>query len=292
MRRKQWENLVARRLSQPSPIRTRQLGDLQISYVPDGAVQFVPERWFPQSSAADWTGLADHLDASGHLVASIGALLIEDGRSALLIDAGYGPRHIAAESTHASLGTLYGGALLENLARLGRTAEQIDTIAFTHLHDDHVGWAFELAPDGSALFPKARYLATRQEWAGWLPWATARLPEAVVSRCQPVGAEQIQPGVRARPSPGHSAGHLSWEITSNGSRLLAFGDVMHSPVQIRRPEWGSVFDAQPDLATATRRHLVAELQLPGTLGFGNHFADVVFGRVVDGADGPEWHAEP
>jgi hypothetical protein len=38
-----------------------------------------------------------------------------------------------------------------------------------------------------------------------------------------------------------------------------------------------------------RRRLVKELQRPDTIGFGGHFADVVFGRVEETADGrPDW----
>lgn len=37
-----------------------------------------------------------------------------------------------------------------------------------------------------------------------------------------------------------------------------------------------------------RRRLVAELAEPGTLAFGIHFADAVFGRVVLDGDGPAW----
>lgn len=63
---------------------------------------------------------------------------------------------------------------------------------------------------------------------------------------------------------------------------------MHSPIQIDHPDWSSGFDHDPALTADHRRRLVAELAEPGTIGFGVHFADVVFGHVQQGGDGPAW----
>jgi DNA-binding CsgD family transcriptional regulator len=43
-------------------------------------------------------------------------------------------------------------------------------------------------------------------------------------------------------------------------------------------------------AVRSRRQLLAELQDPDTIGFGVHFADVVFGQVR--GYGPAWRPEP
>lgn len=39
-----------------------------------------------------------------------------------------------------------------------------------------------------------------------------------------------------------------------------------------------------------RHRLVTELAVPGTIGYGNHFTDVVFGRVRRNGAAASWHA--
>ncbi|MEU9427422.1 MBL fold metallo-hydrolase [Streptomyces sp. NPDC048342] len=47
------------------------------------------------------------------------------------------------------MGAADSGALLETLALLGRSPEDIDTVAFTHLHTDHTGWVFSADDEGT-----------------------------------------------------------------------------------------------------------------------------------------------
>ena len=91
--------------------------------------------------------------------------------------------------------------------------------------------------------------------------------------------EEIFPGVRARFTPGHSAGHAAYVISAGGQKVIAFGDAFHSPIQITHPLWENTFDFDHQQSTSLRRGLVDELAQPDTIGFGIHFADVPFGRV-------------
>ncbi|WP_453845719.1 MBL fold metallo-hydrolase [Streptomyces xanthophaeus] len=100
--------------------------------------------------------------------------------------------------------------------------------------------------------------------------------------------EVVFPGVRVRFTPGHTVGHAEYVITGGGRRLIAFGDAVHSLLQIDHPHWSAAFDHDPARTAGHRRRLVAELAEPGTIGFGVYFADVVFGHVRHGGDGPAW----
>ncbi|MFF7092550.1 MBL fold metallo-hydrolase [Streptomyces rubradiris] len=282
------------RLRRPAGIRSVRLGDTKVSFVPDGAVQGGPRAWLPDTTQETWTAHPEYLDASGHLVASIGGLLVERGDRALLIDAGFGPRSLPAVPG-APNGVLYGGALLESLAELGRAPEEIEAVAFSHLHPDHTGWAVHPAPGtGRLAFAHADHLVPEPEWAARdLPEAAGGLSEETVSALAPrvrtvTEGQEIFPGVRVRITAGHTAGHAEYVITGGGSRLIAFGDSLHSPIQVDHPEWSCVYDQDPARAADHRRRLVAELAKPGTIGFGVHFADVVFGRARRGGDGPAW----
>ncbi|MCT2592162.1 MBL fold metallo-hydrolase [Streptomyces sp. N2-109] len=283
------------RLRRPARLRSLRLGGTKVTYVPDGSVQLTPRGWLPGTTDEVWAAHPEYLDDSGHLVAGIGGLLIEHGDRAMLIDAGFGPQTVPAVPGNPN-GAIHGGALLENLAGLGRARGDIESVAFTHLHVDHLGWAWHPAPGSDRpAFAGATYLMSEPEWTQrHLAEAHGTSAEVIAALAPYVrtvaDGEEIFPGVRMRLTPGHTAGHAGYVITSGGQRLIAFGDALHSPIQIAHPEWSSAVDHDSAQSTEHRRRLVADLEEPGTIGFGNHFADVVFGRVTRQDGGPRtWH---
>jgi glyoxylase-like metal-dependent hydrolase (beta-lactamase superfamily II) len=281
------------RLRRPSGIRSLRLGGTKVSFVPDGAVQGRPRSWLPATTEETWAAHPEYLDASGYLVASLGGLLVERGDRALLIDTGFGPQTLPAEPETPN-GAIHGGALLDSLAELGRTPAEIEAVAFTHLHVDHIGWAWHSIPGGDQLpFGHAEYLVAEQEWGHRDLLEAAGTPRASITALEPrvrtvADGQEILPGVRIRITAGHTPGHAEYIITSGGQRLIAFGDALHSPIQVDHPEWSCVYDHDPVRAAEHRHRLVAELEEPDTIGFGTHFADAVFGRVRRDGNGPGW----
>ncbi|WP_433434304.1 MBL fold metallo-hydrolase [Nonomuraea sp. CA-141351] len=282
------------RLRRPSPVRSLELGEFKLTYVPDGVVRLKPRGWLPSTTEQDWKDNAAFLDDTGNLVATIGALLVEHGERALLIDAGLGPLSQPDDPDNPLIGALGGGELLDNLAKLGRRPEDIEAVAFTHLHVDHIGWAWHPAPGSDRpAFSGADYLLAEPEWnlrhLRNAPETTDEMLTALAPRVRTVREdEEIFPGVRVLPAPGHTSGHTTYTITSGDRRLIAFGDALHTAAQIRHPEWSAASDLDSAESAVHRHRLVKELQRPDTIGFGVHFADVVFGRVDDTADGPAW----
>ncbi|MFJ3788740.1 MBL fold metallo-hydrolase [Kitasatospora sp. NPDC090091] len=279
------------RLRRPAGIRSIRLGDTKVSYVPDGDVRLRPLDLLQDTTDDVWAAHPEYLDATGHLVGSVGSLLVEHGDRALLIDAGFGPQTL--EMPEGPLGAIHGGALPHSLAELGRSPEDIEAVAFTHLHTDHLGWACHPAPGGDRpVFTRADYLISESEWDRRDILEDQGMTEQVAALAARVrtitDGQEIFPGVRVRITPGHTVGHAEYVITGGGRRLIAFGDAVHSPVQIDHPEWSAAFDHDQARTAGHRRRLVAELAEPGTIGFGVHFADVVFGRVQQGGDGPAW----
>lgn len=280
------------RLRRPSTIRSMWLGDTRVSYVPDGDVRLPPRGWLPDTTDGVWAAHPEYLDRSAQLVASIGGLLVENGDDALLIDAGFGPETLPPDPG-TPRGVIRGGALLDNLAALGRRPEEIAAVAFTHLHVDHLGWAWHRVPGTDRpAFAHAEYLVSGPEWSQHEALAASGMAEEVAAMAPRVrtvtDGQEIRPGVRVRLTAGHTVGHAEYVITSGGYRLIAFGDAMHSPIQVEHPEWSAAVDHDPVRSADHRRRLVAELEEPGTIGFGIHFADVAFGRVGRGVSGPVW----
>ncbi|WSQ11571.1 MBL fold metallo-hydrolase [Streptomyces sp. NBC_01231] len=269
------------RLRRPSAVRTLRVGEMKVSYVPDGAMLLKPAGGPPATADRHWSGYSAYLNDTRRLVANTGGLLVEHGTRALLIDAGFGPRAVPENSDHPDRGAVHGGSLPGNLALLGRSPTDIETVAFTHLHPDHIGWACVDPP----LFTRATFVIPKAEWDHCDPEVAA-----LEARTRLVLAgEEVFPGVHAVALPGHTAGHTGFVIASHGVRLLAFGDAMLTSLQIRHPEWSAISDADPDRSELHRRRLIAELLRPDTLGFGIHFADVVFGRVRPDGREAAWH---
>ena len=100
---------------------------------------------------------------------------------------------------------------------------------------------------------------------------------------------RIDDAVSLIPTIGHTPGHVSVRIRSQGEEALITGDFMHHPCQIARPAWASTADADPATARRTRDHMLATLAHTPTLVIGTHFAAPTAGRIV--RDGTAYRLE-
>lgn len=99
------------------------------------------------------------------------------------------------------------------------------------------------------------------------------------------GEHRICPEVRLSPTPGHTPGHVSVSIESQGQTAFITGDAVHHPVQIAVPGLSTVADADPQAAVKARSRILAALEGGPTLLIGSHFAEPTAGLVRRGADG-------
>jgi glyoxylase-like metal-dependent hydrolase (beta-lactamase superfamily II) len=95
----------------------------------------------------------------------------------------------------------------------------------------------------------------------------------------------VSPEIRLTPSTGHTPGHVSVMIESEGERAVITGDMTHHPCQLAHPDWsGAQGDSDPRAAALTRARLFAEWADQTILVIGTHFAAPTAGHVVrDGA---------
>lgn len=228
------------------------------------------------------------------LVTRVGCYLVRGGGRTVLVDTGIGPGPVA----------LFGnsrGRLLEELAQHGVAPEDIDTVFLTHLHPDHVGW--NVTPDGKPTFPRARYVASRVDWEAFhtpeLKTAMEELvPGCVTQAVSPLaelgvlelieGETELLPGIRVFPSPGHTPGHTSLHVVSDGQAALILGDVFHHPAQVPINEICIAFDADPQAAIETRRRIVAWAAEEGLPLATCHLHPAGFGRIVRQESGLAW----
>jgi glyoxylase-like metal-dependent hydrolase (beta-lactamase superfamily II) len=256
---------AAVRWARPGRLQQVVLGDVVVTYVPDGFVELDPGAWFSRDDPNRvFRTHKELLGDAGMLVASVGVLLLEGPGWRLLVDAGLGPTRVPASDTHPALGAMHGGDLVDHRPRL----RDVDAVVVTHWHDDHVGWAR----------------------AGWPGFGNLREAPHLVGTGEPAPShwgrvsdgDEVAPGVRVLATPGHTAGHVSLVVAGTEQRLVVLGDVMHSPVQVAQPHLGSCFELDAHESRRSRSRVLDELAVPGTLGAATHFADVPFGVVRGG----------
>jgi glyoxylase-like metal-dependent hydrolase (beta-lactamase superfamily II) len=247
--------------------------------VPDAT----PEALAPH---ADW--LAPHfVTEDGRLRLLIQALVVESQGRRIVVDTCIGNDKERTLPIFDHLET----AFLDELAAAGFPRESIDTVVCTHLHVDHVGWN-TMKVDGRWVptFPNARYLVVRPEWEHWSKQDDRSHGDVLGDSVRPIFeaglVDLVAPGhavtdeVSLEPTPGHTPGHTSVRIRSEGQEAVITGDLMHHPAQCAHPEWGSSADVDPPLAEASRRAFLAAQAGRPVLVIGTHFAGPHAGRIV------------
>jgi glyoxylase-like metal-dependent hydrolase (beta-lactamase superfamily II) len=287
-------------LNAQAAVRRFRMDDVTFTFIADGAMSLAPHAFLKSASPAYWANHSEQLDGQGWIVMSAGGLLVERDHRRILIDAGFGSASLSNDFSRVNC-----GAFLDVLTQLGITPADVDTLALTHLHVDHTGWAFVDSDSGQRepAFPNATYFLATLEWE---PIALGERPAGVPDErdfIQPLQShtalrligdgQEVAPGIVSVVTPGHSAGHTSYVVTtSKGNRLIAFGDCFHTPAQMLHPEWPSDPDIDPAAVPGARQRLLDELRTGNTVGFAVHFGDQQFGTVTGDADALAWRPVP
>jgi glyoxylase-like metal-dependent hydrolase (beta-lactamase superfamily II) len=215
------------------------------------------EECFPGAPAAGWDAVRrahpETVAGDGHWRLPFHVFLVRTPDATVLVDTGVGDeRTLAAEMFRTS------GGLPDGLAELGTGPAAIDAVVFTHLHEDHLGWAADVET-GDAVFANARYLVHRPEWeavhSGAPPdWVTQSLqPLWAHGRIDLVEPGPIADGIEVVPLPGHTPGHCGIVVSGASSGLALVGDAFNHPLQASEPDVPSIADGDRSRAAATRR---------------------------------------
>jgi glyoxylase-like metal-dependent hydrolase (beta-lactamase superfamily II) len=81
------------------------------------------------------------------------------------------------------------------------------------------------------------------------------------------------------PTPGHSPCHCCVNIRSGGQRAVVTGDLMHHALQVREPDWFTIFDWDPVQGVQSRRRFLAEIAGTGAFVLPVHFPHPTAGLV-------------
>ena len=220
-----------------------------------------------------------------HMLIEIGCYLVRSQGRTILIDTGYG------EGPIESIGGRM-GELMDDLAAKGVSPGDVDTVFISHLHSDHVGWNV-VERDGKLLpaFPNARYVAHQADLDHFRrPDIQAASSVQFMDRCVESIVDlglfdtltedtDLTPEVRAVHTPGHTPGHMSVMVSSQGEEALIQGDVFVHPAQVTEDDWNCHFDYDWPLSTVTRRKVLDDVETQGTPVISCHFPAPGFGTV-------------
>ncbi|ENW89184.1 MULTISPECIES: MBL fold metallo-hydrolase [Acinetobacter] len=252
-----------------------QIGNTQITALLDGTNYLNPSL-FKSLSDSQKTEILKKYAAINEkgIQTSVNAFVINTGNQLLMVDSG------AASCFGTHLGSIY-----NNLKASGYEPTQVNGIFLTHLHPDHV---CGISNNGVANYPNATLHISKTEYDYWLsPNTVKKLPkdkqaaflgtvEKIKAALAPYEkAKQVKVfsdkslrfgDIEFKPSFGHTPGHYSFKLKTNGQEVVFIGDIVHShTLQFDEPETAVEFDFDPATAVQTRLKHFAEYAQNGQL---------------------------
>jgi glyoxylase-like metal-dependent hydrolase (beta-lactamase superfamily II) len=277
----------------PGFYRTK-VGDFEVTALFDGAAQF-DLNWLTAKKVT-MEGVAKALHKNPHLLdTNDTGFLVNTGKELVLVDAGAG--------TWFGGGAL--GRLVSSLHSAGYSPEQVDRVLVTHLHSDHIGGL--TTQDGKRVFPNADVFVAKAESDFWLsPEIAAKAPkdtqpffqaaQAISSPYIKAGkwhtfsdTDPLVDGVRVVSLHGHTPGHTGYEFSSQGHKILFWGDTIHEQLpQLSHADITVVFDIDHAAAAAIRKQLFPTLASEAAVIAGPHMPFPGIGRLRKEANGYVW----
>lgn len=265
-------------------LQARPLGSATLTTVSDGSLVLPGSFIFePMPQDALQAVLDAYQISRERLEPECNLALFQDGTNTVLFDVGSGPDFMPTA-----------GSVLDSLDAAGVAPEDVTHVVFTHAHPDHI-WGL-IDDFDEPVFTEATYMMGRAEWDYWWnPETVNTIGEARAAFA--VGAkrrmefiedaveffddgQEILPGIAAFSTPGHTPGHMAFEVRSGGDSALIVGDAIgNHHVAFARPDWPSGADQDLETAIGSRRMLLDRLvneQLP-VVGF--HLPGGGMGRV-------------
>jgi glyoxylase-like metal-dependent hydrolase (beta-lactamase superfamily II) len=248
----------------PAPAFFRMmLGNFEITALSDGTVDLPVDKILSNTTPGKVDQALSKVFLKAPLETSVNGYLINTGTKLVLVDTG------AASLFGPTL-----GKLVNNLKAAGYTPDQVDAVLITHMHPDHVGG---LVNDGKLVFTNATVHADQRDADFWLSQANldkapkesqgffkgamaSLKPYVDAGKFKPFnGNTDLVPGIKAVASPGHTPGHSTFVVESEGQKLVLWGDLMHvAAVQFANPAVTIQFDTDSKAAALQRQRAYAD----------------------------------
>lgn len=156
---------------------------------------------------------------------------LTDGIHNILVDNGINSKYIVNGKAWAGMSA--GGGeeyILNEFKRINVNLSDIDTVIYTHLHNDHVG--------NCHLFPKARHVFQHEEWKELLdPLPSMKMrgdyDQSMIEVLKGLSCERVVgnleylDGISLILTPGHTAGSQCVIVDTEKGKYLLSGDTIH-----------------------------------------------------------------
>ncbi|HCQ56860.1 MBL fold metallo-hydrolase [uncultured Roseovarius sp.] len=260
------------------------LGNSRITTLSDGNLVLPMEFLLGNLPAADAAPVLAHYGITGDTVEPpCNLTLFQDAERTVLFDAGSGSGFMPSA-----------GKILEALDAIGVSADDITHVLFTHAHPDHLWGVLDDFDD--PVFANASYMIGQAEWEYWTDPATvesigaerasfavgaARRLAAIEDLMEFIdGGQEVLPGILAHDTPGHTPGHMAFEIRQGTEAALVVGDAIgNGHLAFARPDWASGSDQDAETGIATRTQLLDQLATDQMAMVGFHLPGGGLGRV-------------
>ena len=260
-------------------IRAFTIGSFECRVVPDGVAAYEPQSLYsglPPEETGPAVGPV--VNDQGLMPVPYHPLLVRSADGLALIDAGAG-LSLAKESGEPI------GRLGKALSAAGVAAGDIGLVLLSHAHPDHIGGLTAGNDSGRRLvFPSARHLISRAEFEYWtsgrvpgdFAWMgdLARLHLLPIERAGMLdlvdGEQEVAPGIRVIPAPGHTPGHLAISVSAGSQHAIFVADAVLGELNFGHPDWTSVLETDRAQAARTRRLLLDQAARDTAMVAGYH----------------------
>ena len=101
------------------------------------------------------------------------------------------------------------------------------------------------------------------------------------------GEQEVAPGIRVIPAPGHTPGHMAISLTFGSQQAIFLADAVLGEPNFAYPDWTSALETDRPQAARTRRQLLDAAARDTAIVAGYHLWEP--GMVERHADAYRWN---
>ncbi len=244
-------------------IKKTKIGDFELYFLNDGEFWLDGGGYFGVIPKVLWSKMVTP-DEKNRVVIKSNPMLVKTPEHNVLIDPGLGNKWTEKQIKIWKIKNE--PSVIESLAEIGMTPDDIDVVVATHLHFDHMGAGTRFDENGKAIpvFRNAVHYIQRGEWEdathpnertkgtyfleNYMPLHEAGLVKLID------GNVKVVPGISVEVTGGHTKHHQIIFAKSQGETAVYFGGITSSVNHVR-VAYTMAFDLYPVEIMESRREL-------------------------------------